>query len=400
MASEHFDLLIVGGGPIGALAALLAAQRDLSVLLIDAADEAAAPQADAPVDLRVVAVSPGSRQLIESVAAWPSALASRIQPYRGMQVWDGSGPGRIQFAAQDQGLPRLGDIIEVPVLQWGLDQALRRTGVQRWCATRLQDLQYHADVIELHCSDGRQARAPLVLGADGRDSMLRRRAGIDLEQRDYQQAGVVAVLRLTQPHQAVARQVFTAEGPLGLLPLPGDAVSIVWSLPQAQAERQLACDEQHFIRSLSEVSGIGFEALLSPRVSFPLGLQHACEYVSDGLALAGDAAHVVHPLAGLGMNLGFEDVAALQRHAFVRKRLHSPRALAAALSGYQRERRREVALAMATIDGLERLFASRSGELIRVRDAGLNLVDQLSPVKRLLMRQALGADVAAAAVAG
>ncbi len=388
--SKVFDLAVVGAGPVGSLAALLAVQRGLSVLLLDAGPEAApvAPQGD--TDLRVVALSPGSRSLFEGVSAWPGALLSRVQTYQRMQVWDASGQGKIAFSAAELQRESLGDIVEVPVLQWGLDQALSASAVCRWQQARLRQFDYQGDVLALQCDDGRSATARVLLGADGRDSLVRKRSGIAVEVRDYGQQGLVAVLQLAQPHEATARQAFTDIGPLGLLPLPQDQVSIVWSVANAEAQRLRALSESDFLRALTLASGQQFSALLSPRVTFPLGLQQAQQFAGEQIALVGDAAHVVHPLAGLGMNLGFADAAALISQLDSPARCRSRRAVQAALARYSTQRRREVLPALGLIDGLERLFGSRSAELLRLRDAGLNLVDQQSAIKQRFVRYALG----------
>lgn len=393
MSNQLFDVAVVGAGPVGALTALLANKQGLSVLLLDAQPVAAELSPDAPVDLRVVALAPGSRRLLESVHAWPKdALATRIQAYQRMQVWDANGPGRIEFSAADHKLSSLGDIVEVPVLQAGLNLALASSGVQRWSAASLHSLGWGTDgQRELITADGRRAQARLLIGSDGRESAVRKTCGIAVEQRDYRQAGIVAVLELDDPHQNCARQAFTDIGPLGLLPLPGNKVSIVWSVPVDQVSALLNCEEEDFLQRLRAASGVGFAQLCSKRVQFPLRLQHAQSYIDEAVALLGDAAHVVHPLAGLGMNLGFEDAASLLRHLKSAKVCRSARALEAALQGYQRERRIAVNLAIQTIDGLDQLFNSRHAEMIRLRDTGLNLVDRLAPVKTGFMRYALGA---------
>lgn len=385
-----FDLAIVGAGPVGCLTALLAEQRGLNVLLLDAGEAAAEQAPTGDVDLRVVAVAPGSRRLFASVKAWPDSLQSRMQPYTRMQVWDASGNGQIAFDAAELGHEVLGNIVEVPVLQWGLDQALQSSSVTRWHQAQVQRFEQAAEHTELHCSDGRIAQARVLIGADGRDSQLRKRAGIGIERRDYGQQGVVAVLQLERPHQGVARQAFTDIGPLGLLPLPQQQVSIVWSVADAEAQGLLDMPEAAFLQALQQASGISYSKLCSRRVTFPLCLQQAESYAQDNIALVGDAAHVVHPLAGLGMNLGFEDAAKCVEQLHCAERCRSPRAIESALHAYAKQRRREVLPALGVIDGLDRLFGSRSGEVIRLRDTGLNVVNQQALLKRQFMRYALG----------
>lgn len=389
MDRDSADVAVVGAGPVGALAALRLAQAGLRVSLLDAAPAPREGLPQGPYDLRVVALSPASRQQFEAVGAWPSALQARAQAYRGMQVWDGSGQGRIEFTAAELGVPELGHIIEVPALQWALDQAIAAQDgrVMRLQGAEFSTLEPTAGGARLHCRDGRQIEARLVIGADGRDSKLRARAGIALERRDYLQQGLVAVIEPEQAHGGIARQVFTPEGPLGLLPLANGQLSIVWSLGLAQAQRLLDCDEDRFCRELALACGQPGFHLLSRRVGFPLILHQADPYAIDNIALVGDAAHAVHPLAGLGMNLGFEDVAAL---AEALDDAPISTATPARLQRYARQRRRAVLPALAFLDALEALFGTRRGEIVQLRDWGLNLVDRQTRIKAAFMRYALG----------
>ncbi len=387
MSVGRFDLAIVGAGPVGALAALLAAQRGMSVALLDAATEPAEHPPQGDYDLRVVALSPGSRQLFERVEAWPQALSSRIQPYQRMHVWDGEGRGQIDFDAAALGRDTLGQIVEVRVLQWGLDQAIaNQPEITRMHGARFERFAGAA----LLCADGRQVDAAAVIGADGRDSRVRAACGIGIETRDYQQCGVVAVLDVQPAYADCARQVFTPRGPLGLLPLPNQQVSIVWSVERVQAQRLCALDDAAFCAELQHAVPDQAFQLRSRRAHFPLMLQHAPVYAQDQVALVGDAAHVLHPLAGLGMNLGFEDVAALLDVLATPQVLRSPRATQAALAKYARLRRRQVLPALGLIDGLDALFGTRSAELMQLRSSGLGLVNRVQRIKREFIAYALG----------
>lgn len=391
MSSQRHDLAVVGAGPVGALTALLAAERGFSVALLDATPELGNAPPDGEYDLRVVALSPGSRALFEQAHAWPEALAARIQPYQRMHVWDADGKGEIDFDAASLGRESLGQIIEVRVLQWGLDQAVaHHAGITRYADSKLQQLIPDTQGSRLHCANGQVLEASVVVGADGRDSRVRAASGIGIETRDYAQSGVVAVLDAQPAFSDCARQVFTPRGPLGLLPLPHEQVSIVWSVEQAEAQRLCGLSDEAFCQELAHVVGDQRFALRSRRVSFPLRLQHATAYAQDQVALVGDAAHVVHPLAGLGMNLGFEDAAALVTALDTPRRLRAPRAIDAALQGYARQRRRQVLPALGLIDGLDALFGARSAELMRLRAAGLGLVDRQQRMKAEFMAYALG----------
>ncbi len=392
MSLPQQELTIVGAGPVGSLAALLAAQAGFSVLLMDAAAEPLNAAPAGAYDLRVVALSPSSRALFEQVQAWPEALARRAQAYQAMQVWDADGAGQISFSAAQLAVPELGHIVEVPGLQAALDQAIGACAgqIERWQGAQFARFEIHPQGLRLHCRDGRSAVTQLLVGADGRSSRVRQRAGIGVEFRDYQQQGIVAVLEPEQAHQSVARQAFTSRGPLGLLPLANGQVSIVWSVADAVATELLHCAEADFCTAVARACGQSGFRLVSRRAAFPLVLQHANSYAADAIALIGDAAHAVHPLAGLGMNLGFEDAAALFGAPALRWRQGPRRAVEPWLRQYARGRRRSVLPAIAMMDALNLLFGSRSGEVLRLRDWGLNLVDRQTRIKQEFMAYALG----------
>ncbi len=387
----HYDLAIAGAGPVGALAALLAAEQGFQVLLLDAAAEPVMQPPDGAYDLRVVALAPGSQAQFARLGAWPDALRDRTQPYAAMQVWDASGDGRIAFDAGELGLESLGHIVEVPLLQWALDQAVRRAelpgSITRWQGARYAFSEPVRVGLELRCADGRGASACMLIGADGRDSRVRKRAGIPVERRDYAQSGVVAVLRPGEPHGGVARQAFTPDGPLGLLPLANGQISIVWSVSQDRAQTLMQVPPEDFCRQVAAAAGQSDLELVSQRAAFPLLLQHAGSYSADAVALIGDAAHAVHPLAGLGMNLGIEDALALFAELSDWRPGQDPLPV---LDRYARRRRRAVLPAIALLDGIDALFGSRDGEMLRLRDWGLNLVDRRQRLKREFMRYALG----------
>ncbi len=386
-----WDIAIAGAGPVGALAALMAAEAGFAVLLLDAAEQPLNAPPEGDYDLRVVALAPGSQAQFARLNAWPDALQARAQPYTGMQVWDASGDGRIGFSAEELGRDCLGHIVEVPLLQWALDQAVAAAGlsgsITRWQGARYAAHRPVAAGVELSCADGRLAVARLLIGADGRDSKVRKRAGIPVERRDYAQRGVVAVLDPAEPHGGVARQAFTPDGPLGLLPLANGQLSIVWSVGQQRAGQLLQAAPEAFCRELAAAAGQAGFTLVGPRAAFDLLLQHAGEYSADVVALIGDAAHAVHPLAGLGMNLGIEDALALCEELVAWRPGQDP---APVLARYARRRRRAVLPAIALLDGLDSLFGSRGGELLRLRDWGLNLVDRQQRLKQEFMRYALG----------
>ena len=264
-----------------------------------------------------------------------------------------------------------------------------KTHVRLWDSRQdLPGRRVRGVVIRLRCRDGQAAQARLLVGADGQHSLVRKRAGIGVEARGYGEQGLVAVVRPDQGHGAVARQVFTPQGALGLLPLADGAISLVWSLPRGEAARLRAAPPEEFCAALAAATGQSAFTLQSERVSFPLQLQHARAYAADGVALIGDAAHVVHPLAGLGMNLGFLDAAALIETLGPRPDAGRHWADWPVLRRYSRRRRAAVVPAVAMIDGLHSLFAP--GQKSALAGAGLTLTDRLSPLKQTLARYALG----------
>lgn len=385
------DIAVVGAGPVGVYAALRAAQAGYSVLLLDSASAPPESPPSGDYDLRVVALAPRCQRGFAACGAWPQELNARVQPYRQMQVWDGAGRGKIAFSAAELAVEDLGCIVEVPALQWALDQAASGR-LTRWQSASYRSHVLGPDGLQLQCADGRRASAQLLIGADGRDSRVRKRAGIGVAARAYAEQGLVAVVRPELAHEGVARQAFTALGALGLLPLASGELSIVWSVAADDAERLSALPAAEFCRELSAAAGQPIAALCSSRLGFPLHLQHATAYAADGVALVGDAAHVVHPLAGLGMNLGFLDAECLVDHLGPRPARGRAWATWPVLQRYSRQRRRAVLPALNLIDAMQQAFAPAPPGLRPLAAVGLGVTDRLRPIKHALARYALGED--------
>jgi 2-octaprenylphenol hydroxylase len=260
------------------------------------------------------------------------------------------------------------------------------------CPANGAEIALAEDAALLELTDGRRLAARLLVGADGRDSWVRDRAGIATRGWLYDQEAVVANVEVAEPHRETAWQRFLPTGPLAFLPLADGRCSIVWSATEGRARGLMALDEAGFRRELEEAfeRRLGAIGAIGPRASFPLRLQHAKEYVRPRLALIGDAAHAVHPLAGQGVNLGFLDAAALA--AAIEEALARGRDIGGlwALRRYERARRGDNALMLAAMDGFKRLFSNRNPPLAALRSAGLTAADHLAPLKRLFMRQALG----------
>jgi 2-octaprenylphenol hydroxylase len=391
------DLIIVGAGMVGSALALALQEQGLEILLIDGGPLSVGPfDQAADFEPRVSALSVASQRVLERLGVWQGVVARRSSPYREMQVWDGSGTGQIHFSAASVHAEVLGHIVENRVVQDALLERLHDSSVGLLANARLEQMRRSGDDWLLTLLDGRQMRAPLVIAADGANSAVRRLVGCATREWDYLHHAIVTSVRCAKPHQSTAWQRFTDDGPLAFLPLAGPVgehwCSIVWSITPAEAARVMALDDAAFCTEL----GKAFEWRLGEvlhadrRLCIPLRQRHAKRYVEDGLALIGDAAHSIHPLAGQGVNLGFLDAAVLAdvlSHALERgERLADERVL----SRYERKRMPHNLAMMAAMEGFERLFQADPLPVRWLRNAGLNWVDELPEAKALFVRQALG----------
>lgn len=403
---HDFDIVVAGGGMVGAaFAALLASRPETARLRVALLEPGPAvpPAPGDPLDLRVSALSRAAQRLLEQSGAWPPVVARGVAPYRRMVVWDAAdgpeGPGAIRFDAAELAEPDLGHIAENRCVQAALLAAAQQRGVIL-LRTGLEGFTVDRRTALLSTPDGRRLACALLVGADGHDSAVRRLAGIVTRGWDYAQRGIVAHLAPARPHQQTAWQRFLPGGPLALLPLADGRVSLVWTVPAAEAEALVALDDAAFGARVTEASGgvLGALTPTTPRAGFPLRLMHATEYTRPRLALVGDAAHAVHPLAGQGVNLGFMDAAALAQVLGEALTAGEDPGEHAVLRRYERWRKAENLPAMALMDGLQKLFDSDLPLLAWARRAGLGLVDRADPVKRGLIRRAMGVagDVPAA----
>ncbi len=391
------DLLIVGAGMVGSALALALQNSGLNILLLDGSPLSVKPfTAQDPFEPRVSALSAASQRILERLGAWDGITGRRVSPYSYMHVWDGSGTGQIHFSAASVHAEVLGHIVENRVVQDALLESLQETDIEMLANARLEQMRRSGDDWLLTLADGRTLRAPLVIAADGANSAVRRLTGCETREWDYQHHAIVTSVRCAQTHQRTAWQRFTDHGPLAFLPLERegeqDWCSIVWSTTPEQAEQLMALDDEAFCRELEFAFEGRLGSVLSadPRVCVPLRQRHAKRYVAEGLALIGDAAHTIHPLAGQGVNLGFLDAAVLADvllHAADRgERLADVRAL----SRYERRRMPHNLALMAAMEGFERLFQSDSLTARLVRNTGLKWVDKMPEAKALFVRQALG----------
>ncbi|KQZ66638.1 MULTISPECIES: FAD-dependent oxidoreductase [unclassified Lysobacter] len=389
------DVLVVGAGVVGAAAALAFARDGLEVALVESR-EPPHWREDAP-DLRVYAFAPDNAALLDGLGVWKGVTDARAQPYRAMRVWDAAGGGELSFEADAFGRRELGWIVEHGLLVDRLWAALPAAGVRLYCPEQVTGLEQapDGDSAELLLAGGTRLRARLVLAADGAESQLRSLAGIEAPAHDYGQRGLVAFVDHELPHQATCWQRFLPTGPLAFLPYAGHGgrrSSIVWTLPDAQAERLLQVEDAEFLRELGHAFGgrLGAATAVSRRVAFPLRRQLAQKYVSGRVAIAGDAAHVVHPLAGQGVNLGLRDVAALRKVLADAQRRGADLGGTSRLQRWERERRSENALAAYGFDGLNRLFSNDAVAATLLRGPLLGLAGKLPPVTHAFWRRAAG----------
>ncbi|MDN5924178.1 MAG: UbiH/UbiF/VisC/COQ6 family ubiquinone biosynthesis hydroxylase [Xanthomonadales bacterium] len=387
----RLDVIVVGGGPVGAAAALALARADFKVALIEAHTPSAWHSED-ELDLRVLALAPSSARLLDGLGVWEALRDARASAYAHMRVEDAASGASLNFAASELGVDALGWIVENRLLQQVLWRALDGAGVRCVCPARVEGVRAQAERISVDLAAGDVLSAQLLVAADGAGSPLRGMLGIELSKHDYAQRALVAHVRSERAHQHTAWQRFLPGGPLALLPLADGRSSLVWSLLQDEAKRLLELDDAAFLNELGMASDFHLGRLLqtTPRAAFPLRMNLARHYHAPRAVLLGDAAHVVHPLAGQGVNLGLRDVAEL-RDSLVAARARG-RDIAAedVLAGYARRRRSADTLDAWSIDGLARVFAWQSPALIGLRALGLRSVDRLGIVKRALGAHASG----------
>ena len=392
------DLIIVGAGMVGSTLGLALQESGLRIKLIDAGPlETTAFTAGDPFEPRVSALSVASQRILQRLDAWTGIVERRASPYTDMRVWDGSGTGNIHFSAASVHAEVLGHIVENRVVQDALLDALQASGsVELVPDARLEQLHQVDAEWRLTLSDGQQLTTGLVVAADGANSAVRRLAGCKTREWDYLHHAIVTSVRCAEPHQRTAWQRFTDDGPLAFLPLQRDGndhwCSIVWSVTELEAKRLMTLDNDGFCQALGRAFEYRLGAVLEAdqRLCVPLRQRHAKRYVQPGLALIGDAAHTIHPLAGQGVNLGLLDAAVLadvlaEAHARGAQ-LGDPRMLAR----YERRRMGHNLAMMAAMEGFERLFQADSLPLRWLRNAGLKGVQAMPEAKALFVRQALG----------
>ena len=397
--SDTSDVLIVGGGPVGGAAAALlahAVRGDRAPLRIAVLEpRRPAPLApDAPMELRVSAYSRASERILRAAGAWETIAAGRISPYERMRVWHESvaptASDALVFDAAEVGEPNLGYIIETRLVQHALLEAAEALGVSV-LQGELASLSIGEDHVHIETTNG-ALKTKLVVGADGAQSAVRAAVGLTAETSAYQQTAIVATVATARSHENTAWQRFLRTGTLAFLPLSDGTSSIVWSADDEVAKGLLATSPEAFAKELDAASdlALGETRLVSERASFPLRRLAAHHYAAHRCALIGDAAHVVHPLAGQGVNLGLLDAAALaQLLAVARREGEDPGALRV-LRRYERWRKTETRMMSLAIDAFDRMLAHGTGPLSRLAQRGLGWVNRSQELKRVFIRRALG----------
>lgn len=392
--SSQYDVLIIGGGMVGLTLACALGQSNLA-LKIAVLEAREAGEVGEEYDLRVSAISRASQQVFRNLGAWTGIESRRLCAFEHMHVWDATGDGEIHFDAANLGVDALGHIVENRVTQAALLDRLKALANVEWiCPAEVEHIDYQPLNSRVDLVDGRNLQGRLLVGADGASSRVRQAASIELDTADYHQKAVVCVVESMQPHQHTAWQRFLPTGPLAFLPLADGRCSIVWSCSEQQADELVALDETAFMQQLELAFDrkLGAVKSVGPRAAFPLVRRHAQQYVKQGLALIGDAAHTIHPLAGQGVNLGILDAASLAEVMIKAEQQRQDFASYRNLRKFERWRRGENSLMMYSMSGFKNLFSNENSELSLLRNLGLSLVDKLSPVKHRFMRHAMGLD--------
>ncbi len=402
-AQRDFDIVIVGGGIVGLSFACELAASDFSVAVVERNE---LKEITETPDCRVSAINRFAlqrfRQYGKQANAQQSILSERACVFDKMFVWDQTGAGQIQFDSVELGVPELGVIIENNVLQQLLLETVKAAdNITYLCPEEITGIAYPQNTQEnskqlvastITLSSGAQLTAILLVGADGANSKVREIAAIQRLQQFYGQQGLVCNVATSESHQNTAWQCFMPTGPLAFLPLYNGYSSIVWSLDEDTAREYMALDDEMFKRVLAEASEfkLGEITDVSQRFLFPLAHGHAADYVRPGLALIGDAAHSIHPLAGQGANLGIADAAALADVICTAKKAGRKWPALHTLSKYQRQRKGANRMMEMSMTGFKELFGNENALVSEIRNAGLSLVDHIPALKYRIIKQALG----------
>ena len=381
-----FDIVIIGGGLVGASLAAALKHSGLRLALIEGQP---LPSLDSEWDSRIYAFTPGNVAFLHECGAWQRLDTSRVQQVEEMRVFGDAGSS-LNFSAYEIGAPELAFILESRLLQHALWQGLlEQDNLTLLHPAQCAELSVQEDAARLKLKDGREIRAKLVVGADGRDSWVRQQTNMPEVPTPYHQLGVVANFNISKAHRGIAYQWFTPDGILALLPLPGKRISIVWSVSPEQSAELLALTHEEFSARVSEASNhtLGELQVITPPASFALRVLNLAHLTRPRLALIGDAAHNIHPLSGQGVNLGLRDVRELAQVLQQRGTLDcgDPNLL----RRYEKARQSDIMSMQLTTDTLKNLFINHNPLLSTLRNLGLNATNNIVPLKKMLVRHAL-----------
>jgi 2-octaprenylphenol hydroxylase len=394
--NDSSDIIIVGGGMVGACMALAAAREGFQVTLLEPRQPSLDWTGD-DFDIRVSALTRTSETILRNLDVWQGMQQRRVTAYENMHVWDRKGFGEVHFAAEDVGEPNLGHIVENRVIVASLwEQITHQANLKHVADFEIVSIEREGDQTKLIASNGNVLSASLVIGADGARSSVRELVGLTASTSSYDQEGVVCTVKAEQGNASTAWQRFMPTGPLALLPMNEEYFSIVWSTSPEQAQSLVNASEESFNQELTQASEAvcGKLSVVGERAAFPLRKLKAERYVLDGVALIGDAAHVIHPLAGQGVNLGFLDAAMLM-DVLTEARAHRESIGAmGVLRRYERARKGHNLAVQSAMDGFKHLFSNNNPALSLIRNLGLGVAHHVSPLRRQFERVALGEGVA------
>lgn len=392
IASTNWDVVIVGGGMVGATVALGLGQQGMSVLLLEKKVIDSAWQADSAYQVRVSALTRASEKILRNLGAWQGVESRRFHPFTAMHVWDEITPGEVHFSAKDMGEPNLGYTVENNVIQFALwDQVEACENITVLLNHRLESLRLENDQAWLVLEGIGEIQTELLVGADGAMSQVRELAYIGLDTHDYEQCAVVGCVKTELSSEDTCWQRYTQNGPFAYLSMGENVSSIAWYLPMEKMQWALTLSDVDFAAEISKASDyrLGSVIEVAERGAFPLVRRHAEHYVKPNLALVGDAAHTIHPQAGQGVNLGLLDAAALIETVLDARAQNKPWGRYSILRKYERWRRGDNALVQRSMEAFDWLFKQDASLKVIVRKGLLPLANRLTPLKNWLMGQAL-----------
>jgi len=389
---EHVDLIIVGGGMVGLAAACALKDSGMRVVVVERAEPAVRKSLDR--DCRVSAIVLGNVRILQGMGVWDHIADTG--PMHSMRIWDDQQAGGIRFDASEINEEALGYLVENSKLQAGLLKVFHQhDSLEYCCPAAIESVTWHAEHVEVTLDDGRGFSTPLIVGADGAHSWLRSQAEIGVYSCDYGQKGIVATVRPQMNHHGVAYQRFLPTGPLAMLPMSDGLCSIVWSAEDAEADRLMALDDLAFLEDLNLTFGpvLGRLEEVGDRAAFPLVARLARHLVRPRLALIGDAAHTIHPLAGLGVNLGLRDAMVLAQEIVDARRFKEDWGEMDVLNRYMKQRLPDVLSILGSMGAFHELFTHNFPGLPELRGLGMRLVGNSGPIKQLLMKNSTGLNL-------